>query len=152
MPVSCEIRGSILVVTLVGDYSFEEPVQAVMSAIADPDFHAGTSLLIDSRLSKTSRNSEDFRERARWMGTLRDHGLSSRFAIVISPKPHQFGMARMAATHLDLKGLELEIFTDMDEALRWLSKAGHIASGSEKSSAFDAGQARYPVSRPEYRP
>jgi hypothetical protein len=124
MPVSWEIRGSILIVALVGDYSFDEPVQAVTSAISDPNFHPGTSLLIDARLSKTNRNSEDFRERAIWMNTLREKGLSSRFAMVISSHTHQFGMARMAATHLDLTGLELEIFKDMDEALLWLSRAG----------------------------
>ena len=121
MPVTWEIRGQVLIVTLAGDYGFEEPVRAVQEAIADSAFQRGTSLLVDSRLSKTSRSSEEFRERARWLASLRDKGLSSRCAVVIGPEAHQFGMARMAATHHDLQGLELEIFTDLDEAVRWLS-------------------------------
>jgi hypothetical protein len=124
MPVSWEIRGSILVVTLVGNYSFEEPVLAITTGISDSNFHPGTSLLIDARQSKIDRNSEEFRARAIWMATLLEKGLSSHVAIVIGSQPHQFGMARMAATYLDLKGLELEIFTDMDEATHRLANAG----------------------------
>jgi hypothetical protein len=30
----------------------------------------------------------------------------------------------MAAIHLDIKGLELEIFTDLDDALHWLERSG----------------------------
>ena len=130
MPVRWEIRGQVLIVTLVGDYSFEEPALAVKEAIADSGFQTGTSLLIDTRLSQTSRSSEEFRERAKWLASLQDKGLSSRCAVVIGPEPHQFGMARMAATHHDLQGLEMEIFTDLDEAFRWLSR-----TSSHNSSA-----------------
>ena len=142
MSVSWQIRGSILVVTLAGDYSFDEPVHAVTAALADPHFQPGTSLLIDARLSKTSRNSEDFRERARWMATLRDKGFSSRFAILINFQLHQLGMARMAAAHLDLKGLELEIFTEMDEALQWVSHAStsDAAAKNPIAASFYSGR------------
>jgi len=124
MPVTWEIRGSVLVVTLVGDYGFYEPVAAITKAMLDPQFQAGTSLLIDARLSRISRSSEEFRERSVWMASLKAKGLSARCAIVISGEPHQFGMARMASIHLDLRGMELEIFTDLNEAERWLSKGG----------------------------
>jgi hypothetical protein len=124
MPVTWEIRDTILVLTLVGDYHFQEPVEAVVTAVANPQFRPGGSLLIDARLSTSNRTSEDFRERARWMRSLRDRGVLSRFAIVISAQPHQFGLARMAATHLDTKGLDLEIFADMEEALSWLKSPG----------------------------
>jgi hypothetical protein len=87
MPVRWEIRGQVLIVTLVGDYSFEEPALAVKEAIADSGFQTGTSLLIDTRLSQTSRSSEEFRERAKWLASLQDKGLSSRCAVVIGPEP-----------------------------------------------------------------
>jgi len=133
MPVTWEIRSQVLIVTLVGDYSFDEPVLAVNEAIADSGCQTGTSLLIDARFSKTSRSSEDFRERAKWLASLQDKGLSSRCAVVIGPEPHQFGMARMAATHHGLQGLDMEIFTDMGEALRWLSKTSSHNSGATSS-------------------
>jgi hypothetical protein len=124
MPVNWEIRNSVVIVTLTGHYSFQEPVQAVTEAMAAPRFRAGMALLIDARCSTSSRSSDEFRERAWWMASLASKGLSTRFAIVINSEPHQFGLARMAEIHLDIKGLELEIFTDLDDALQWLERAG----------------------------
>jgi NAD(P)-dependent dehydrogenase (short-subunit alcohol dehydrogenase family) len=49
---------------------------------------------IDARRSTSSRSSDEFRERARWMASLAPKGLSTRSAIVISSEPHQFGLAR----------------------------------------------------------
>jgi hypothetical protein len=123
MPVTWEIRNSILLVTLAGDYGFDEPMSAVAQAMADPGFRKGTPLLIDARLSTSRRSSEDFRQRSLWMASLQAKGLASRCAVVINGQLHQLGMARMAATHLDLRGMELEIFTDLNEAVRWLSEA-----------------------------
>jgi hypothetical protein len=82
------------------------------------------ALLIDARRSTISRSSDEFRERAWWMASLASKGLSTRSAIVISSEPHQFGLARMADIHLDIKGLELELFTDLDDGLHWLERAG----------------------------
>lgn len=124
MPVNWEIRNSVVILTLTDHYSFQEPVQAVNEAMAAPRFRAGMALLIDARRSTSSRSSDEFRERAWWMASLASNGLSNRSAIVISSEPHQFGLARMAEIHLDIKGLELEIFTDLDDALHWLERAG----------------------------
>jgi hypothetical protein len=131
MPVTWEIRGQILIVTLAGDYGFDEPVQAVTEALADTQFTPGTSLLVDARLSHARRTSEDFRTRATWVASLGSKGLSSRCAIVIAPEPHQFGMARMAASHHEIQGLEMSIFTDLEEAFRWLSNGNSFASSSK---------------------
>jgi hypothetical protein len=57
MPVTWEIRGQILIVTLAGDYGFDEPVHAVTEALADTQFRSGTSLLVDARLSHARRSS-----------------------------------------------------------------------------------------------
>jgi hypothetical protein len=104
MSVKWEIRSSILLVTLAGEYGFEEPKTAIMEGMAESQFHKGTSLLIDASLSKSNRSSEEFHKRALWMASLREKGLSSRCAIVINGRLHQLGMARMASTHLDLRG------------------------------------------------
>jgi hypothetical protein len=96
MPVNWEIRNSVVILTLAGHYSFEEPVQAVTDAMAAPRFQVGMALLIDARRSTISRSSDEFRERAWWMASLTSKGLSARSAIVISSEPHQFGLARMA--------------------------------------------------------
>jgi hypothetical protein len=129
MAVTWQFRGSVLVVTLVGNYTFEEPVQAVTDAMSKPQFRVGTSLLIDARRSQTSRSSEEFRARAHWMATLVPQGLSPRCAMVISSRPYQYGLARMAGIHLDLQSLILEIFTDFEEAMRWLTAKVAQAGG-----------------------
>ena len=120
MPVTWTFRSSILVVTLAGEYSFEDPQEAVTAAMQDPQFQPGTSLLIDARLSKTPRSSEEFRGRALWMASLVARGLSPRCAMVVTPAAHQYGLARMAGIHLDLQGLTLEIFVNLEEAINWL--------------------------------
>jgi len=96
----------------------------------DPRFQPGTSLLLDVRLSADNPTSDEMRPRARWLATLQAKGLSSRCAIVIGPRTHEFGLARMAATHLEIQGLELEIFTALNEALEWLSNASALGAAS----------------------
>jgi hypothetical protein len=123
MPVACAIRGSVLLLTLEGEYSFDEPVRAVSAAMANPLFRPGMSLLIDARWSMARRSSEQFRERSAWMASLRPRGISSRCAIIVSSQPHQYGLARMAEAYLDLHEMALGIFTDPDKALQWLGAA-----------------------------
>jgi hypothetical protein len=131
MAVTWEIRGLVLIVTLVGDYGFDEPVKAVTEALADAQLRPGTSLLVDARLSRARRTSEEFRTRATWVASLGSKGLSSRCAIVIAPEPHQIGMARMVATHHEIQGVEMSIFTDLEEALRWLSNGNSLTSSAK---------------------
>jgi hypothetical protein len=132
MAVTWEIRGLVLIVTVAGDYGFDEPVRAVTKALADSQFRPGTSLLVDARLSRARRSSEEFRTRATWVASLvGSKGLSSRCAIVITPEPHQIGMARMVATHHELQGLEMSIFNDLEEAFRWLSNGDSLTSSAK---------------------
>jgi hypothetical protein len=120
MPVNWELRNRVLVVSLEGAYEYHEPVHAINQAMQDPGFLPGTMLLIDARLTTTRRSSEEFRERAIWMASLQAKGLASRCALVIPMQTHQYGLARMAATHVEMQGMQLEIFTDLEEASQWL--------------------------------
>src|SRR5262252_3861775 len=109
MPVTWELKDAILIVTLSGNAG-EEPANAILEAMADPRFRPGTSLLLDVRLAKDSPASADMRRRAAWVASLLPRGLNWRCAMVIGPKVHQYGLARMAATHLEFEGMEMEIF------------------------------------------
>ncbi len=120
MPVAWEFRDQLLVVTLIGDYDFDAPKRAVLEASAAPAFHSGTMLVVDARLSTARRSSDDFRERAAWMASLQERGFAERFALVINSQTHQFGMARMAAAHVEMRGLQLGIFTELESASQWL--------------------------------
>ncbi|HEV3330271.1 MAG TPA: hypothetical protein VG096_04775 [Bryobacteraceae bacterium] len=120
MPVTWEIRDQILVIIIVG-YGGEEPRAVLLEAIASPQFRPGMSVLFDVRLSTDNSTSDELRSRAQWLSTLQAEGISSRCAIVVGPKAYQYGLARMAAAHVEFQGMTLEIFQDIYEAKRWLS-------------------------------
>ena len=120
MPVAWEFRGQLLVVTLIGDYDFDAPKRAVLEAIADAAFQPGTMLVVDARLSTARRSSDDFRERAVWIASLKERGFAERFALVINSQTHHFGMARMAAAHIEMRGMQLGIFTDVESVSQWV--------------------------------
>ena len=130
MPVTWEFQNSLLLVKLIGDYEYNAPVQAVSEAMRDPACLPRTMLLIDARLTTARRSSEEFRERAIWMASLQARGLGNRCALLINEQPHQFGLARMAATHVEMRGMKLGICTDMEEAARWLLQDAASAAAS----------------------
>jgi len=138
MPVTWEIRDRLLILHLIGHYDYDAPINAVTDAMLDPGFQPGTMLLIDARFTGTRRSSEEFRERAIWMASLQSKGLAPRSAIVINSQPHQFGVARMAATHVEIQNMETQIFTDMDAAASWLLGSSLAESGAD-SAAKSAG-------------
>lgn len=123
MAASWEIRDRILIVTAIGDWSDGGPPAAVDQAITDPRFKPGMSLLLDVRQSTMNLSADEVRLRSKGLALLGTKGLSSRCAIVVGPKLFQYGLARMAKVFLEHRGMELEIFRDLDAALEWLSLA-----------------------------
>jgi hypothetical protein len=123
MGASWQIRGSVLIVTCDGD-DVKESANAIHEALADPGFRQGTSVLLDVRLCTENPSSADIRRRTAWLASLKSRGISSRCAMVVGPRVHQYGLARMAATHLDFEGMEMEIFRDLESAIAWLEAAG----------------------------
>lgn len=120
MPVRWSIRGSLLVLTLDGDYTFPEMQNAVVEALTHPDYRPGTSLLIDARRSLAAPSVEEVRARARWMASLRGRGLSSRCATVSSPEAFRYGLTRMLSAYVEHAGIEMRVFSSLEEAERWL--------------------------------
>lgn len=120
MPVLWEFRGRILNVTVIRDWDGGTPEEAIRRALADPEFNEGTLLLFDVRESEMNPTAAQIYESARWMASLTARGLGSKFAMVVSARPYQFGLGRMAASYLEEWGVELRIFEDPAEALNWL--------------------------------
>jgi hypothetical protein len=44
--------------------------------------------------------------------------------MVVGQRVHQYGLARMAATHMEFEGMQVEIFQDFNAAVVWLLAAG----------------------------
>jgi hypothetical protein len=121
MPVSWEIRDSVLIVTVIGEWSGGGPATAITEAMADPEFKPGTSLLLDVRQSRMNPSGEEVRSRAEWLSALSTKGLSKHLAVVVGAKAYQMGVARMAQIFLGNREMDLQVFTDMEAAMSWLS-------------------------------
>ena len=121
MPVTWSIQGSVVMLTLDGDYPFGEVVEALQHALADPSFTPGMSLLFDESLSHANPSSEEKHRRVRWIASLRPD-VAARCAIVVGATLFRYGMARMAETYFELEGMQAEIFSDVESASRWLSE------------------------------
>jgi hypothetical protein len=120
MPVECEIRDSVLIVRLIGNCG-GEVTAAISQAMNDSAMKAGTSLLLDVHACSDYPTSNELRKRA--ISLAGRKGLSRRCAIVIGKSTFEYGLGRMAATHVQIQGMEMEIFTDFEAALHWLQPA-----------------------------
>lgn len=115
--VTWEIQDSLLVLTTAG-FGGQETLFALSQAVSDPAFRPGLALLCDLRLEIDDSSWEEMASRAKFIAGLLPLGVSRRCALVIGL--HQYGIARIEAGHLELQGMEPEVFRDMDEAHRWL--------------------------------
>lgn len=121
MPVLWEWRDSVLLVTTIGDY----PNQDLMTALEEMSVHSrfvrGTPLVFDARQSKAqlSKSDVDWRvgQLAAW---LERSGFGPKMAFVLgSDEPHRYGIARMVQMLSEMKGFQVEIFRDVEDALTW---------------------------------
>jgi hypothetical protein len=129
MPVTCEIRDGVLIVTLTGTCG-DEVTPAISKAMDDPAFKVGTALLLDVRACTDYPSSNEFRQRAISLAGRQQKGLSSRCAAVIGKSSFEYGVARTASTHAEIQGVTMEIFTDFEEAMHWLRRANKPESSS----------------------
>ncbi|MGH7694796.1 MAG: hypothetical protein ACRENH_07435, partial [Gemmatimonadaceae bacterium] len=50
-------------------------------------------------------------------------GFGPKLAFVLTaPEPHRYGIARMVQVLVQMKGFDVEIFSDVDDALAWAGK------------------------------
>jgi hypothetical protein len=126
MPITLEVYSSCLILAFI-DKCHEDIGTAIRMALDDHDLPPGAGILLDFRRCSDTHSPESLRTEAKALNALHRDGLiSSRCARLIGPGLHQFGVARMAATFADLLGIEMEIFTDREEALRRLQAGnGH---------------------------
>ena len=120
MPVQWEIRGEILILSLVGQFTNEDIERAVREAAADERFRPGMRLLWDPRRSQTAMSSPDLQWRIGLVSNAARTGLLSRFALVLRPDQGlSFEIfASEAVKQLDV--VPIRAFTDLTEALAWL--------------------------------
>lgn len=118
MPISYEVDPSRRLMLLRGHgvLSMSELAEARARGAADPAFDASYATLVDFRgVTAIDRRLRLIRELAERPVVARN----ARLAIL--PPPRQpWGLARLFVAYAQLMGRPVEIFTDVEEAERWL--------------------------------
>jgi len=109
-------------VTVAGDCIFGDVAQALAEGFADRGYAPQMPVLIDARLSTANPSSEAIHTAGRNLAQTNPQSGTSRWAIVSGEGAHQFGIARMASLTLETFGFHMEVFRDLEEAVRWLTQ------------------------------
>jgi len=120
MPYSYVINRErrLVITTGWGEFTLETVLEHQSALTKDPAFDPSFRQLADfTKVTKVSVDAEAVRTAA----SRRIFAPGSRRAIVV-PSPELFGLARMFATYREIYGggEDLQVFTDKEEALRWL--------------------------------
>lgn len=127
LAVTWKISNKFVVVTIAGQaVDFRTTVVAAMASSAFPRY---PSVLIDARAKTEDPHGDQLRQHADCIALLLSRREGSRCALVIGPRPHQYGLARMFAVFLSTEGVHAEIFTEIEEAERWLTPANRQKTG-----------------------
>jgi hypothetical protein len=66
---------------------------------------------------------------AGWIAYLLSRRANSRCAVVVSARPHHYGLAQMLLGFLGTEGIQGKIFTALPEARRWLIPVDNLKAG-----------------------
>lgn len=122
MPVTSDFQDEVFVVSVVGEYTYDEYVDSIVRGFSDPRFTSTTPVLVDSRESEASPTSEALRDVGRRILGQRPADHVGKWAAVTRSEPLRFGSARMGGLTMQSLGLEVQIFTDPDAALAYLRR------------------------------
>jgi hypothetical protein len=123
MPATWNICGDLVTLTITAGANGDLG-RAIGEAMSSRKFPATPSVLFDVRRATENPTPEILRLRAGRIATLVSRRPGSRCALVVGPRPHQYGLARMLSVFLGTEGIESEVFTKIREARRWLAPAG----------------------------
>ena len=100
-----------------GRGDFEEGAATMRALARDPDYDPSYPVLADMR---ESEYTPSFDETRKFVEVMRELGLyRGRLALVVSTGL-QFGTARQLSAFGESQGREIEVFTGVRNALRWL--------------------------------
>lgn len=124
MPIRAEIdeRDALLKFEIVGDWTTEEMEQVTLEGVRGIAGRAGYDALCD--LTRTGRASTPAEIR-RLVQILMEEGsaLRGRRAAMIVGNPTSYGMMRMLSALTEPIGIEVKIFSNVAEAMRFLRPA-----------------------------
>ncbi len=109
----------IVYLTTVGESSFAEWRDAMLSALSDPHYRRGMGFLSDRRAETDVPDPEFARAAAQFLMQHEEEMAGSRWAAV-SNNTAVYGMQRMFSILSEATGVTAAAFTDFEQARRWL--------------------------------
>ena len=134
MPTICDIS-DIVTVTTDGDYSPDECRETIERIVFHPGYRLGMPVLLDGRRATAALAADGYRDLVGCLTCLMDPFQRLRIAIVTSDTRSQ--IAGDAAGAMSRVGMLGGVFTDLNEAKRWLSVDGasHVPDGGEDGTS-----------------
>lgn len=120
MPVAYSITANTLWLRGEDTYGLDEIKETVESAFQDARFVKGMPVLVDMRKATINRDEAELRAIAAYYISLREY-IAPRFAIVTAT-PFIYGLSRMFKAYAESGGLQVQVFTDVGEALLFLKR------------------------------
>lgn len=115
------------IVYLAGNPAGLEEWQRTMLAIfADPDYETGFSFLSDRRFMEEPRSTEFLRAALTFLKAHQSKLGRCKWASVVSTTA-AYGMGRMVQILSEAMAIEVQVFTNLDEARAWLSEPTTLA-------------------------
>jgi hypothetical protein len=124
MPVTYEIAGGRVRMTLAGAYAPGDVTATFLAALDDPRCPRPARLLMDVSDSRAlaTRPADDIRKVAEFLGPYADR-IGGRCAVV-APTDVMVGLSQMGAVHTGRVGVETRVFRDEAAAVEWLESDG----------------------------
>jgi hypothetical protein len=120
MAISWGIEGFFVAIT-DADTGAEEFYATVGDALSNPMVKRGMPMLVDRRSATDNPPLCELQSRAQWISTFLCDNSSPRCAFVVRQRPHRhYGLARAITAYLEFRGITAEIFTEIEDAERWL--------------------------------
>jgi hypothetical protein len=121
MPITHHIdkRKGIIFAEVVGDFTLEDILNTIDSAVSDPAFRPGFKVLSDHRKIGEPATMAQMEGMAACLKGLSNAFGGTKWAMVVS-KEASYGMMRMLSVLVEDVPIVLRVFWDMEEALKWL--------------------------------
>ena len=122
MPATYRFDGPVVILEITGVHSVEEPRAAWERAERDPAYPPNPRVCLDLRGSESlaRRSVAELRSTADWF--LERGARSGRRLALVARAGVQYRLMRMAATWLELNGIDVHVATDVEAAVHWLKQ------------------------------
>jgi hypothetical protein len=125
MPVTFHIdkKTGLLLRKVEGEVGPTEMIASLEASMRHPDFRPGMDSLTDMREFAQKSDSADIRQFAGFLLDQIDLVAGTRAAVVVS-RTVDYGFTRMLQALVDVPGISVAVFYDIDEAEQWLRLEG----------------------------